>query len=285
MKIGIGLPNQVRDLRPTVIPEWAVRAEESGFATLGTTGRIAYPGVMDTVALAAAAGATTRIGLLSHILLGPVWPATLLAKEIAGIDGISGGRLTLGLGVGTDERADDFVAEGCGHRGRGRRLDADIEVYRRVWQGHAVGGENPAVPQGTREIPLLFGAFAPAAYARMARSGQGYIGPAAPAQLVADSFEQARRAWQEADRDGEPRLVGVSYFAFGDPDAGRANVRDYYASLDPQRADFMATGVNSTPAALRETLQIYADLGVDELIFNPGTDQLDDVRRLAEVVL
>jgi hypothetical protein len=63
MRIGIGLPNQVRDVHAPVIPAWARRAEEAGFATLGTTGRVAYPGVLDTVALAAAAGATTTIGL------------------------------------------------------------------------------------------------------------------------------------------------------------------------------------------------------------------------------
>ena len=112
MKIGIGLPNQVRDVRPRVIPEWAAAAEEAGFSTLGTVGRVAYPGVMDTVALAAAAGVTSRIGLLSSVLIAPVWPATLLAKEAAGIDGISGGRLTLGVGVGG--RPDDFVADGHG---------------------------------------------------------------------------------------------------------------------------------------------------------------------------
>src|SRR5436190_19882046 len=100
MKIGIGLPNQVRDMRPDVIPAWAAKAEEAGFSTLGTVGRIAYPGVMDTVALAAAAGATSRIGLISNVLLGTVWPPVLLAKEIAGIDGVSGRRLTLGLGIG-----------------------------------------------------------------------------------------------------------------------------------------------------------------------------------------
>ncbi|WP_256097891.1 LLM class flavin-dependent oxidoreductase [Streptomyces sp. MnatMP-M17] len=59
--------------------------------------RIAYLGVMDTVALAAAAGATSRIGLLSTVLLGAVWPAALLAKEAASIDGVSGGRFTLGV--------------------------------------------------------------------------------------------------------------------------------------------------------------------------------------------
>ncbi|WP_246571374.1 LLM class flavin-dependent oxidoreductase [Streptomyces tauricus] len=55
---------------------------------------------MDTVALAAAAGATNRIGLISNVLLGPVWPARMLAKEAQSIDGVSGGRLTLGIGLG-----------------------------------------------------------------------------------------------------------------------------------------------------------------------------------------
>src|SRR5215472_2786469 len=117
MKIGIGLPNMVRGTRPTVIPDWAARA---GFSTLGTTGRVAYPGVLDTVALAAAAGATKSIGLFTNVLLAPVWPAVLFAKEAAGIDAVSGGRLTLGLGLGG--RPDDFVVDGLGLAGRGRRF-------------------------------------------------------------------------------------------------------------------------------------------------------------------
>jgi hypothetical protein len=55
--------------RPAVIPEWAAAAEETGFSALGTIGRVAYPGVMDTVALAAAAGATSTIGLLSNVMV------------------------------------------------------------------------------------------------------------------------------------------------------------------------------------------------------------------------
>src|SRR5581483_12439926 len=96
------------------------------------------PGVMDTVALAAAPGATTSIGLFPHVLLAPVWPPVLLAKETADIDAVSGGRLTLGLGVGI--RPDDFVVDGLGSSGRGRRFDRDLAVYRDVWQGKPVGG-------------------------------------------------------------------------------------------------------------------------------------------------
>jgi alkanesulfonate monooxygenase SsuD/methylene tetrahydromethanopterin reductase-like flavin-dependent oxidoreductase (luciferase family) len=134
---------------------------------------------MDTVALAAAAGATSTIGLLSSIMLATTWPAPLPAKEVAGIDGVSGGRLTLGIAAGI--RPDDFVAEGYGTKGRGKRFDRDLETYRQVWRRDPVGGgDNAAVPEGTREVPLLFGALSPAAFERMARWGKGYIGGSLP---------------------------------------------------------------------------------------------------------
>jgi alkanesulfonate monooxygenase SsuD/methylene tetrahydromethanopterin reductase-like flavin-dependent oxidoreductase (luciferase family) len=161
MRIGIGIPNQVRNVNPAIIPEWSVRAEQAGFSKLGTIGRFAYPGVSDTVALATAAGATSTIGLFSGVMIATTWPAELLAKELAGIDGVSGGRLSLGVGIGG--RPDDFVAEGAPIAGRGKRFDHDLEVYREIWQGGPVGGgPNPAVPAGTRELPLLFGGSAPA---------------------------------------------------------------------------------------------------------------------------
>jgi alkanesulfonate monooxygenase SsuD/methylene tetrahydromethanopterin reductase-like flavin-dependent oxidoreductase (luciferase family) len=284
MKIGIGLPNQVRDVRPTVIPEWAAAAEEAGFSTLGTVGRVAYPGVMDTVALAAAAGVTSRIGLMSNVLIAPVWPATLLAKEAADIDGISGGRLTLGVGVGI--RPDDFVADGYGTKDRGKRFDTDLEVYHQVWQGKPVGGgDNPAVTPGARDIPLLFGAVAPAAFERMARWGQGYIGGSFPPEMVAGAFDSARDAWRKAGREGSPRLVAIAYFALGDAETGRAKIYDYYSVSGDEIASIVANGVRADAQAAKEAVKAYQDLGVDELIFNPSIDDLSEVSRLADIVL
>lgn len=283
MKIGIGLPNQVRDVDARVIPEWARRSEQAGFSTLGTVGRIAYPGVMDTVALAAAGAATERIGLLSSVLLGTVWPAGLLAKEAASIDGVSGGRLTLGLGVGG--RADDFVAEGHGTQGRGKRMDAALETFRGVWRGEPIGGgENAAVPAGTREIPMLFGGNAPAALARMARWGEGYIGGTMPAAMVAGSFDAARAAWTENGRPGAPKIVALAYFALGDPEQGRANVFDYY-SVFGDFAAAVAAGVRTTPDEVRQVVKDFDGIGADELIFATSTDDLDDIAALAEAVL
>jgi alkanesulfonate monooxygenase SsuD/methylene tetrahydromethanopterin reductase-like flavin-dependent oxidoreductase (luciferase family) len=283
MEIGIGLPNQVRDVRPTVIPTWASQAEAAGFSSLGTVGRIAYPGVMDTVTLAVAAGVTSTIGLISNVLLGTVWPPVLLAKELAGIDGVSGGRLTLGIGIGG--RPDDFVAEGAGPKGLGKRMDHDLEIYRDIWNGEPVGGgENPGVPAGTRQIPLLFGGFAPAAMARMARWGEGYVGGSMPPEMVAGAFDGARAAWQEAGREGSPRLVAIAYYSLGDPEKGRGNVQDYYSSMGEQAA-FIASTVRTSADEVKEVAKAFEALGADELIFNPATDDPDEIARLADIIL
>jgi alkanesulfonate monooxygenase SsuD/methylene tetrahydromethanopterin reductase-like flavin-dependent oxidoreductase (luciferase family) len=284
MKIGIGLPNQVRDLNPAIVPRWAAQAEQAGFSTLATIGRHAYPGVSDTVALAAAAGVTSGIGLMSGLLLAPTWPGELLAKELAGIDGVSGNRLTLGLGVGG--RPDDFVVPDHGMAGRGTRLDRDLETFRDVWEGKPFGGgPNPAVPAGTRQIPMLFGGFTPATMARMARWGEGYIGLGLPAPLVEPSFDAARAAWMQAGREGLPRLVTIPYFALGDPDRGRANIGDYYAWMGEETAAMAAGAVCGSVEEVRAFVDSFAAIGVDEIIFNPATDDVDEVSRLADIVL
>ncbi|MCO5996678.1 LLM class flavin-dependent oxidoreductase [Actinoallomurus rhizosphaericola] len=284
MKIGIGLPNQVRGTRPTVIPAWASRAEQAGFSTLGTVGRVAYPGVMDTVALAAAAATTTSIGLLSGIMLGPVWPPVLLATETAAIDAVSGGRLTLGMGVGV--RPDDFVVDGLGMAARGRRFDQDLDVYRDVWRGEPVGGgPNPAVPPEAREIPLLFGGAVPASFERVARRGAGYIGGSVPAPMVAPAFDAVRAAWATAGREGSPHLVALAYFALGDTEQGHANVWDYYQSTGDEVARLITDGMASGPGRVKDAVAAFADIGADELILNPAVGDPDEIDRLADIVL
>src|SRR5207237_693828 len=89
----------------------ARRAEERGFSSLATIDRLVYPNYEPLVALGAAAAVTERIRLMTDVLLIP-WrnnPA-LVAKQAATVDSISGGRLTLGVGLGA--RADDYQAGG-----------------------------------------------------------------------------------------------------------------------------------------------------------------------------
>ena len=286
LTIGIGLPNQVLGVDPRIIAPWAVRAEEAGFASLGSVGRIAYPGVIDTVALAAAAGVTSRIELLSGVTVGTAWPAVLLAKEVASIDGISGGRLTLGLGVGDRNRPDDFPIPGLGPRGLGARMDAALPIYRSVWAGEPVGGgEQPAVPAGTRPVPMMFGGGVPASFARMAKWGTGYIAPSIAPELASGLFDAARAAWRAAGRPGAPRLAGLSYVALGSEaecEQGRADVYHYYSYLGEQMASWMVSHVLTSAADIRRAIDAADGLGADHLLFNPTIPDTAQISRLAE---
>ena len=98
MQIGIGLPNTVLELPGRLLVDWAGRAEERGFSSLATIDRIAYPSYDSLTALTAAAAVTDRIGLLTNVLLEPLYQPVHLAKVTACLDQISEGRLTLGLG-------------------------------------------------------------------------------------------------------------------------------------------------------------------------------------------
>lgn len=285
MRIGIGLPTQIRDVDASLIPRWSKSAETAGFSTVATVGRVAYPGVMDTVALAGAAAATTQIGLSSNIMLSTVWPAPLLAKELAGIDAMSGGRLTLGLGIGGN-RPDDFVVDGLPANGLGRRMDADLETFHSVWRGDAVGGGvNSAVPALTRRIPIMFGGMSAASFRRMAKWGSGYIAGAMPASIVEPNFAAAREAWRNAKRDGAPWLVVMAYYVFDDVSLGRSNIRDYYDGIGEEVAVAQAQSVHAGADAIRAAVKSFESIGADELILHPAVPDIDEVAKLADAVL
>src|SRR5262245_28562178 len=150
LKIAIGLPNAIPRTHGAHLIEWARRAEAAGFSSLGTIGRIVFDCHEELIALAAAAGATQRIGLATTVMVGPVHEPVHLAKQAATLDAVSGGRFTLGLGVGW--RDDDFVATGTDFRRRGERLEEQIAILRRVWSGEPLSERvGPVGPRPVRK--------------------------------------------------------------------------------------------------------------------------------------
>jgi len=172
------------------------------------------------------ASATTTLKLGTGILILPLRNPTVLAKEVASLDRLSGGRLLLGIGVGWVEEESDAV--GVDFHNRGRRCDEYVEAMRALWnepvssyQGQHVAFENvvsrpePVSPGG---VPILVGGHSAAAAKRAGRLGDGFfpLGVFGPEldELLAIMAESAR----EAGRD--PSEIEVT--AVGGPDRGFA---------------------------------------------------------------
>ncbi|NED37195.1 LLM class flavin-dependent oxidoreductase [Streptomyces sp. SID8499] len=281
MNVGIGLP--IGD--PATLLTWARRADAGPFTTLGLLDRLVYDNPEPLVALAVLAGATSRIRVQTEVLLAPLRDTALLAKQAATLDRMTGGRLTLGLGVGG--RDDDHRAAGVDKRTRGRRLDEQMAVLRRLWSGEPYGddvgpiGPAPARPGGPE---VLFGGFKPAAIERVARWGDGFLA-AAPPPFADGLFETARGFWKEYGRDGEPRIVAQVNVALGTDDViheARTAMHAYYAFTG--MADRMVAGMLTTPAEIRDAITAFADLGADEvMLYCYGLDP-DQVDRLADLL-
>src|SRR5580765_8743294 len=100
MRVGIGLPTTTPGTTGALLVEWARRADEGPFASLGTLDRVVYESFDPFVALAAAAAVTSRVELVTMVVIAPLRAPALLAKQAATVQSISGGRLTLGMATG-----------------------------------------------------------------------------------------------------------------------------------------------------------------------------------------
>ena len=285
MRIGIGLPNTQLDVPGRLLVDWARRAEARGFSSLATIDRVAYPSYDSLTALTAAAAATERIGLFTNVLLEPLYNPVLLAKVTAGIDQISEGRLTLGVGVGG--RPDDYQLTERSFSDRGRRFDADLELLHQAWAGQPVAGsEFPVGPPTTRgRVPLLIGGQAGLAAPRAARWEAGFTIGGAPPEMAAGAISEFKTAYEQAGGTGTPRIAALSYYSLGEEhtEVSLHNLRTYYGFLGDW-AEGIASGAPRTPEAVRHTARAFEELGVDELIFDPTVPNLDQVDRLAEVL-
>ena len=235
MDVGIGLPNAVPNTSGADLVEWARRADGRGFSTLGTIDRIVYDNYEALTALAAAAAVTERIGLCTSVLLGPLRENPVeLAKQALSVHALSGGRLTLGIGLGG--RDDDYAISGLETKGRGKRLDEMLERMREIWDGGEVGPAIAGAPH------VVVGGAADASFARAARFGEGWIAGGSPPDQYAEAATKVKAAWSEAGREGEPRLMGLAYFALGDNAEADADdyLGDYYAWLGEETAGYIA---------------------------------------------
>lgn len=286
MDIGIGLPATIPGTKGSLVLEWARRADSGPFSSLGIIDRLVYTNYEPLITLAAAAAVTSRVRLMSTVLIAPLRQAGVLAKQAATIDALAGGRLTLGLGVGA--REDDFQFAPASFRDRARRFEEQLGLMKRVWSGQPVSDEIGIVgpsPARTGGPELLIGGYSPAAIRRTGRWGDGFISGGVPDPgQVRQMFDVAEESWRAEGREGRPRLVASLYYALGpNADRGGDYIRDYYSFFGPA-ADDMARSIPSTPETVSNLIQGFGEVGADEVICWPTIAELEQLDLLAEVV-
>lgn len=279
MDIGIGLPNAVPGAPGARLVEWARRADARGFSSLGTIDRIVYDNYEPLTALAAAAAVTERIGLCTAVLLAPLRAnATELAKQALSVNALSGGRFTLGVGLGA--REDDYEASGVELAGRGKRVDAMLERIREVWDGGEIG------PRAAGAPGLIVGGHADASFRRAARFADGWIAAGSGPEQYEEGARKAKAAWLDAGRQGEPRTMALAYFSLGDSaeEDARAGLGDYYAWLGEKAAEMIVAGAAKSEEAVKGQVAAYETAGCDELILFPSSSDPGQVDLLADAV-
>lgn len=276
MEIGIGLPNAVAGVNRAGIVDWARRADEAGFHTLGTIDRLSYGNYESLIALAAAAAVTERIRLMTDILIAPLRTNTaLLAKQAATIDHLSNGRLVLGLAVGG--RRDDYELAGVDFAARGRLFDRQLAELEQHWAGDRVGPP----PANGRRPRMLIGGSSDAAFRRVAEHADGWTMGGGSPEALADAIGPLHEAWTAAGRDGEPSTVALFYFALGEDGerAARENLGHYYAYLG-EHVDQVVDGAATDEEAVQSVLSDFEAAGADEVICFPASPDPGQVELL-----
>lgn len=168
------LPGHVRALAAADVPDGARAVEEAGFDTFSVSDRLAWSTPEPLTTLAAAAAVTSRVGLLSGVLLAPMRNNPgLFATAAATVDQLAGpGRLRLGLAPGG--RSSDYAGSGVDFSAQGKVFDEWLTDARATWQGTAGTGLGP-LPSTPGGPGLLFGGGSAPNVRRVVTDGVGWI--------------------------------------------------------------------------------------------------------------
>jgi alkanesulfonate monooxygenase SsuD/methylene tetrahydromethanopterin reductase-like flavin-dependent oxidoreductase (luciferase family) len=225
MDIGMNLPVMAPGLDRPLLLEWARRIDAGPFSTLAAGERVNFPNPDIMVALSAAAAVTTRVRIMTNVVVLPMHAEVHVAKQLATLDVLSGGRVVAGVGIGA--REEDYAAHGVPFApARMRRLEAQVRVMRRVWAGDIVvpGAGRPVEPFPLQPDgpPVLSGSLTAPAIRRAARFADGIAGFAFGPTRRRSRWHSTRRGMR-GRRRGDRRRRGSSPAAGSRSGRGRGS--------------------------------------------------------------
>jgi probable F420-dependent oxidoreductase len=294
MQYGAIFPTTEIGSDPVVIRDWAQAAEALGYAHViafdhvlgaehaGRKPALTGPyterdGFHEPLTLFAyLAGVTRRIELATGVLILPQRQTALVAKQAAEVDLLSGGRLRLGVGSGWNHV--EYAALGVPWEKRGARMEEQVELLRRLWRepridytGRFHRVERAGIlPLPGRPIPIWYGAFAPVALQRAARTGDGVFFAAAPSRVR--GLQEKLLGWlRDAGRSAATFGSEASLDFADDPDS-------WPRELELWRA------AGGTHLSLRAMDTASEALGVRRVGYRGPQDYIDALRKFADAL-
>lgn len=293
VQIGMTLPVMEPDVDADILKRWARATDEGPFSSLCWGERIAFGNPDSLTLLGALSGWTERVPLVATVVVPQLHDPVMLAKGLATGDLLCGGRLTVGFGVGG--RHEDYRAVGADPKTQTMRDMAErVAIMKQVWAGEKITesvlpvGPRPARDGGPR---LLVGTTGPKTIRSAAQWADGLAGISMDLDLDKEAalFDVARDAWAAAGKP-KPHLATSFWFALGEGDAPREQVirhlRHYMNWIPREIVDVIAptSGWAGTEEELVSVLRRFAEIGTDEVHLIPTSSDIDQLRRVAELV-
>ncbi|MBM7517995.1 LLM class flavin-dependent oxidoreductase [Nocardioides nitrophenolicus] len=294
LDVGMTLPVMEPDLAPAMLRDWAERIDAGPYSSLCFGERIAFDNPDALTLLGAVAAWTGRVRIATTVVVPQLHDPVLLAKALATGDQLSGGRLSVGLGVGG--REEDYAAVAADWSSRTMAdLAERAGVLRRVWAAeNLTGATRPVGPRPVRPggPELLVGTLGHRIVRHAARWADGLAGMSLTADVdeTAALFDVARAAWAENGRPA-PRLTTSFWFALAEtsPDPRgqiHRHLRHYMNWLPPALVDALAptAGFAGSLDQLRALLDRFAAIGADEVQLIPTSDDPRQVDLVADLL-
>jgi alkanesulfonate monooxygenase SsuD/methylene tetrahydromethanopterin reductase-like flavin-dependent oxidoreductase (luciferase family) len=291
MKIGICLPYMKAGLTREDYLAWFRAVDEGPFHSVSCGERVHGPTFDMRVVLAAAAMATTRVEITPTLYVLPMHNATRVAKEVATLDILSGGRVNK-MAVGYGGREKDYEAVGARFQGRYGRMDRQVEQLRAVWSGQEIiegGGSIGPTPTNPAGPQLLAGAMGPKSIERCSHWADGlyaWSGNGEQEELLR-TFAMADAAWERSGRNSTPYRLGGFWYTLADDGQQKLYdyVYEYLAIAGPEIATMMAESVHrSCPGSVAAALDNAEAAGCEEVFLVPATAEIAEIERLCEVL-
>ncbi len=281
----------------------AAALEQLPIDSLWTGGHVASrnPSTEALVSLCRLSAVTSRVKVGTSILLLPLYPPAIVAKQIADLDRATSGRVVLGVGIG-GEYPQEFRACGVPITERGRRTDEAIQLIRRLWSADEITHEGPFFPMQDVRIhpapaqaggpPIVVAGRKAPAMRRAAQLGDGWMPYLYSPRRYRDSVATITAHAAEAGRDLSRFEWYAWVFVNVDADSRRAKEQaaatmggNYNQDFKPMIDSVAAAG--SVPE-VTDRLEEFVDAGARHFIFMPATggeDPYPVIHRLLEDVL